>query len=173
MSTQEFTAATAKISGKMAPIVVVPGIMGSRLTDPANNQLVWNPTGIKPSEPGSFAADFNRLFQVNAPLVPDETHKFIHVADRVHVDPVNHFYTVIAGFYGDLALSLHYDLRKTLAPKGLVPAVYCCGYDWRQDNAASAARLSTMVGEARADCQDAPVRLVAQSMGGIVCRFYW
>src|SRR5258708_7935023 len=127
MSTQVFATATAKIPGKKVPIVVVPGIMGSRLTDPANNQLIWNPTGLKPSEPGSFAANFDRLFQVNAPLVPDETHKFGHVADQVHVDPINHYYTVITDFYGKLALSLHYDLRTAIAKKGLVPAVYCCG----------------------------------------------
>ena len=30
----------------------------------------------------------------------------------------------------------------------LTPRVYCCGYDWRQDNARSASRLAGIVDEA-------------------------
>ena len=174
MSTQEYTIATARIPGKKIPIVIVPGIMGSRLTDPATQALVWNPTGwpLPMGEPGSFAANKARLRQVDQPLEPDETNKFAQVADRVRVDPINHYYNVISGFYGDLAVSLHYDLRRDLASRQFVPAVYCAGYDWRQTNAQAAQRLSTIVDEARADCNDEPVILVAHSMGGIVSRHY-
>ena len=146
--------------------------MGSRLTDPATKKLAWNPLGMLPSEPGVFAANFERLFQVEAPLEPDKDNQFPQVADRVKVDPVNHFYSTISAHYGKLALSLHYDLRKTLAPRGLVPAVYCCGYDWRADNTLSATRLSAVVEEARNDCAGEQAILVAHSMGGIVSRYY-
>jgi pimeloyl-ACP methyl ester carboxylesterase len=146
--------------------------MGSRLTDPSTQDLVWNPTGVFPSEPGSFAARTERLQNVDAPLDPDETHKFAQVADRVRVDPISHYYNVITSFYGDLALSLHYDLRKQLASRAVTPAVYCCGYDWRQDNHTSAQRLAKIVDEAQADCDGARVVIVAHSMGGIVSREY-
>jgi pimeloyl-ACP methyl ester carboxylesterase len=175
MSTQEYTIATARLTGKKVPIVIVPGIMGSRLTDPSTQALAWNPFGWpNPSgfEAGNFAANKARLRQVDQPLEPDETNKFAQVADRVRVDPINHFYNVLSKFYGALALSLHYDLRQDLASRQLIPAVYCAGYDWRQTNAQSAQRLSTIVDEARADCDNEPVILVAHSMGGIVSRHY-
>jgi triacylglycerol esterase/lipase EstA (alpha/beta hydrolase family) len=127
---------------------------------------------VFPSEPGSFAARTERLQNVDAPLDPDETHKFAQVADRVRVDPISHYYNVITSFYGDLALSLHYDLRKQLASRAVTPAVYCCGYDWRQDNHTSAQRLAKIVDEAQADCDGARVVIVAHSMGGIVSREY-
>jgi pimeloyl-ACP methyl ester carboxylesterase len=174
MSTQEYTIATARLPGKKVPIVIVPGIMGSRLSEPSTQALVWKPVGwpLSFSEPGSFAANKARLRQVDQPLVPDETNKFAQVADRVRVDPINHYYNVISGFYGDLAVGLHYDLRQDLASRRIVPAVYCAGYDWRQSNSQSAQRLSTIVDEARADCDGEPVILVAHSMGGIVSRHY-
>jgi pimeloyl-ACP methyl ester carboxylesterase len=175
MSTQEYATATARIPGKKVPIVIVPGIMGSRLTDPATRALVWNPFGWPNpfgDEPGDFAANKARLGQVDQPLQPDETHKYAQVADCVRVDPINHYYNLLSKFYGDLAISLHYDLRQDLASRQLVPAVYCAGYDWRQSNDQSAQRLSTIVDEARADCDNEPVILVAHSMGGIVSRHY-
>lgn len=175
MSTQEYTIATARIAGKKVPIVIVPGIMGSRLTDPATQSLVWNPFGWPNpvgDEPGIFAANKARLRQVDQPLAPDETNKYAQVADRVRVDPIHHYYNLLSKYYGDLAISLHYDLRQDLASRQLVPAVYCAGYDWRQSNDQSAQRLSTIVDEARADCDNEPVILVAHSMGGIVSRHY-
>ncbi len=173
MGTQEYTVATARIAGKKLPIVIVPGIMGSRLTDPATDRLVWNPMGSMPfmDEAGIFAANKARLCQAD-PLVPDETHKYAQVGDRVEVDPINHYYNLLTPFYGDLARSLHYDLRRELASRSITPAVYCAGYDWRQDNDQSAQRLSTIVDEARDDCDGELVILVAHSMGGIVSRHY-
>lgn len=175
MSTQQYTIATARVPGPKLPIVIVPGIMGSRLTDPATNDLVWNPLAIASGEePGPFAANYARLIRTNELLVPDETHRYPHVSERVYVDPVNHFYNLIRGFYGGLALGLHYDLRNELraAGKSVTPAVYCCGYDWRQNNAASASRLSQIVQEARADCDGQQVVIIAHSMGGLVARHF-
>lgn len=163
--------ATAKVPGKRLPIVVVPGVMGSRLSEPGTNALVWNPTGTPlGGDPGSFAANSARLRNVAAPLAPDETNRYYLDSDHNRVSPIKHYYNVIAKFYGTLAESLHYQLRTKLASKRLVPAVYCCGYDWRQDNAASAARLATIVQEAQNDCEGEKVILVAHSMGGIVSR---
>jgi pimeloyl-ACP methyl ester carboxylesterase len=146
--------------------------MGTRLTDPNTGELVWNPTGMFPSEPGSFAVETARLQRIGEPLVPDETHKLNRLEDRLRVDPINHYYNIITSFYGNLATSLHYDLRKQLASRGVTPAVYCCGYDWRQDNHEAAQRLANVINEAQADCDGANVIIVAHSMGGIVSREY-
>ena len=113
-----------------------------------------------------------RIQNVNAPLIPDETHPFKKADDRARVAPIKHYYNVITAFYGNLAKSLHYELRGQLKPKNVTPVVYCCGYDWRQDNATSASRLSTIVDEAQKDCNGEKAVIVAHSMGGLVSRHY-
>lgn len=98
--------------------------------------------------------------------------KAIRSTERIRVDPIRHFYNIISAFYGDLAKSLHYSLRRRLARKGWVPVVYCCGYDWRQDNFLSAQRLASVIEEAQRECDGEPIILIAHSMGGLVSRYF-
>jgi pimeloyl-ACP methyl ester carboxylesterase len=168
--------ATVSNRARKLPIVVVPGTMGSRLMDPANDEIVWNPTGF-PVPPlggvelGTFAAKLARLEQVSAPLVGD-THVFAREFMERPVSHIRHFHSVIRAFYGGLALKLERDLKKLLAPKGLFPVVYCAGYDFRVNNATSATTLQKVVDEARAECDGEQVIIIAHSMGGLVTRSY-
>jgi pimeloyl-ACP methyl ester carboxylesterase len=83
---------------------------------------------------------------------------------------------MVTPYYGDLAIALakkeylanHADAGKL----GVTPRVYCCGYDWRQDNAKSALRLAEVVDEALRDTGEEKVMLVVHSMGGLVARHY-
>ncbi len=155
------------------PIVVVPGIMGTRLTDPRTDELVWNPLGEPLGEgPGVFAVDPERLMQVSAPLVPDETHRYDLASQHRQVAHIKHWYNLIPKFYGDLAKHLAGMQLAALEARHLTPKVYCCGYDWRQDNARSAARLADVVDEALRETGAPKVILVAHSMGGLVSRYY-
>jgi len=162
--------ASARAPTRRIPIIVVPGIAGSRLTDPATDDLVWNPTGILPSEPGSFAANAEALADLGRTLVPDTTHRFPRVPERARVEPIRNYYNLIHTFYGALAQALHYDLGRILAPRRIAPVVYCCGYDWRETNSASAARLRNVADEAQRECNGENLIIVAHSMGGIVTR---
>lgn len=164
------TTATAGSGAKKIPIVLLPGIAGTRLIDVNTGNLVWNPTGVIPGEPGSFAADEAALGDINRQLEPDEVHQFSSKDKRAKAAPIRHFYNVINRFYGDLALALHYDLGSKLAPLKLAPVVYCSGYDWRRNNDEGARRLRTVVNEARRECDGERVILVAHSMGSIVAR---
>lgn len=155
------------------PIVVVPGIMGTRLTDPRTDKLVWNPMGEPLGEgPGVFTVDPDRLQQVAAPLVPDETHRYELASKHKQVAHIKHWYNLIPKFYGDLALHLAGMNLEALEGRHLTPKVYCCGYDWRQDNARSAARLAGVVDEALRETGARKVIIVAHSMGGLVARYY-
>jgi pimeloyl-ACP methyl ester carboxylesterase len=159
------------------PIIVVPGIMGSRLTDPRTDELVWNPMGSPLSSSvggsaGVFMVDPDRIAQVAAPLVPDETHRYSLATEHRHIAHIKHFYNIIPEFYGDLAKHLASLQLPALQERHLTPKVYCCGYDWRQDNARSAARLAAVVDEALRDTGARKVIIVAHSMGGLVARYY-
>lgn len=57
------------------PIIIVPGIMGTRLTDPKTGNLAWNPLGFPMGDcPKGFVVDYSRMTQISAELIPDETH---------------------------------------------------------------------------------------------------
>jgi pimeloyl-ACP methyl ester carboxylesterase len=155
------------------PIIVVPGVAGTRLTDPKTGKLAWNPYGVPLGHSaGVFAADFDRLSQVSADLVPDETHTFEEGSEQ-HTDAkqVKHYYNVLQDVYGDLANGLA-KLDQRFPDMMVKPKVYCCGYDWRQDNAQSALRLAAVVEEALRETRERRVIIVAHSMGGQVARYY-
>lgn len=156
------------------PIVIVPGFMGSRLTDPKSNDLVWNPLG-KPlgDSAGPFKVGYDRLSQISAELEPDETHKDDDKAKVDAVANIKHYYNLIPDLYGKLARDL--TALMNLPEVGnyeIKPRVYCCGYDWRLDNARSALRLAEVVEEALGETRERKVILVAHGMGCLVSRYY-
>ena len=157
------------------PIVIVPGIMGTRLTDPKTGELVWNPVG-KPigDGPQPFACNNERLVQVSAELVPDETHGFDYDEDdkEKEIQGIKHYYNLVGDFYGALAKSLAQMDCGMSGDYQLKPKVYCAGYDWRLDNAKSALRLAEVVEEALRETRERKVILVSHSMGGMVSRYY-
>jgi len=163
---------------RFLPIIVIPGIMGTRLTDPLTKKLVWNPTGFPMSAmtgatPGPFACNYERLQQVSSELVPDDLHPGAEPGQYAHIKYYDH---LVTPYYGALAEALanttYLADDATSAPFGVRPRVYCCGYDWRQDNAKSALRLAEVVEEALRETGEEKCILVAHSMGGLVARHY-
>lgn len=158
------------------PIIVVPGNLGSRLTDPATDKLAWNPLGLPLGDgPGAFASDLDRLTQVTAELVPDESHPFDDDDERAKkVQGIKNYYHVVGEFYGELAQQM--ATLGTSDTKGafskIKARVYCAGYDWRQDNAKAAMRLAEVVDDALRETGERRVILIAHSMGGLVSRYY-
>lgn len=176
------------------PIIIVPGFMGTRLTDPKTGSVAWNPLGKPFGEgPRKFSVDYARLTQTSAELIPDEDHG-LRKPDPLGADPsakdkkefdqesttytrhqrVRHASHLVADFYGELI-----DKLSTLQipapadkPVTIKPRIYCCGYDWRLDNAKSALRLAAMVEEALAETREKQVVILAHGMGGLVARYY-
>lgn len=157
---------------KVLPIIFVPGMLGTRLMDQKTGKLVWNPTGI-PFGPGprAFKVDYDRLNQP-APLVPDEKHSHKDPEQKRRYKYIKHFNNVVGTLYGDLVLELSRLSGGAFDDHGVKPKVYCCGYDWRQDNAHSALRLAQIVEEALAECRAERCIIVAHEMGGLIARYF-
>ena len=157
------------------PMILVPGVMGSRLTDPLSDELVFNPlgwpVGMAMSDPGDFAVNVDRLTQVSAELVPDTTHPYTDEQRHRAVQHIRYYYNILPSFYGEVAERLA-SLKIEMAGVTVIPRVYCCGYDWRQDNAKSALRLAAVVEEALRETGEKQVLIFCHSMGGLVTRYY-
>jgi len=149
------------------PLIVMPGVLGSRLAERATGREVW---------PGST----RQLL----------TSRYRHLA--LPVDPVT-----LAPFDDGLMPTALFDraagqdfygriVRELLAAGGYqrgVPGetatggparLYTFPYDWRQDNVVTARALHTLIGQIRRDHADPALRVdvVAHSMGGLIVRYY-
>lgn len=179
------------------PIIVVPGIMGTRLTDPKTDALVWNPLGFPFGDcPKGFTVGYGRMTQTSAELVPDETHGADDptpsaddkakmaadalkaaeqkTADYKKLQQVRHLNNLVVDFYGDMIKKLvDLDVGDAVWPKASIKTrVYACGYDWRLDNARSALRLAAIVEEALSETRERKVIIIAHGSGGHVARYY-
>lgn len=157
------------------PVVVVPDLYGTRLSD--EDDLAWNPRGFPfggspHASPGPFRIDVDRLAAVSAPLDPDDKHKFDRQSQRDEVAHIANYYQLVPEWYHALSTSLA-DLNTEATRRYRVDArVYCAGYDWRLDNARSALRLAGVVDRALRETGAEQVVLVAHGMGGLVARYY-
>jgi len=154
------------------PCIIVPGVLASRLTDPANGELVWNPVGSPlGGSPGDFAINFKKLSQPSLELVPDETHVYQRQSQHEEVQHIRHFYNLVTDFYAPLAIKLAKEKFEVDGVQ-VQTKVYVAGYDWRQDNAKSALRVAQVVDEALAETGERQVLIFAHSMGTLVTRYY-
>jgi pimeloyl-ACP methyl ester carboxylesterase len=161
--------------GRTLPIIVVPDLLCTRLTEEETDELIWNPKGTPwGSDPHGYAADLERMSQMSAELVPDETHPFEHVSQNARLPKVKHGRSMLLDVYKKLFEDLETGMG---APSwyeltGMKRELYFCGYDFRQDNARSALRLSEMVDEALDETGESKVVLIGHGMGGQICRYY-
>jgi len=160
------------VGHRTMPIIFVPGMLGTRLSDSKTGKLAWNPTGI-PFGPGprGFKVDYDRLKQPS-PLVPDEKHGFKDREQKRRYKHIAHYNNLVGTLYSDLVLELSQMNDRSFEQFGVKPKVYCCGYDWRQDNAHSALRLAEMVEQALSECRADKCVIVAHEMGGLIARYY-
>lgn len=149
------------------PVVIIPGLMGSRLKDSVTGREVW---------PGSIGQLLFSSYEEMALEI-----------DPVSLEPKADGYEVngitdrTAGrqFYAPILRVLeragHYRYRDPGDP--VQPGrryYYVFDYDWRQDNARSAHDLGQFVARIRADFRDPGLKvdIVAHSMGGLIARYY-
>lgn len=172
------------------PIIVIPGLLGSRLRDPASGRIVWGAFDGVAADPGTTeGARLVALPFTDAMQSPGAQVAADGVLERVQIR--------VAGI--PLALRAYAEILSTLGlggyrdeALGLAGRVnygddhFTCfqfAYDWRQDNVRNAQRLMEFMREKRAFVQaeyarrygmrNHPVKfdVVAHSMGGLVARY--
>jgi len=155
--------------GVVLPVIVLPGIMGTRLS------LVSGPDW-----------DPDRTTTMLRWLAADGADKLVRLDFRSaatilrnHSDPGRQrrgWGALAATFYADLLEGLERGLaapHPCAGTAGFVAArhpVWAFGYDWRQSNASHAARLNAFIDEVLETERAQQVILVTHSMGGLVVR---
>jgi len=172
------------------PVIVIPGILGSRLVDDKTGKVVW----------GAFRAEYadpktpEGVQLISLPLDPDNRDK----ADFVHSDGVlEDLELSLAGF--PIKIQAYAGILTTLGAGGYTDeglglnsidygtdhfTCFQFDYDWRKDIAYNAAALKVFIDERRAFVQrnykeefgieNAEVKfdLVAHSMGSLLTRYF-
>jgi len=182
--------------GHRNPVIIIPGILGSKLTDSITGQVIWGRAGYGVTNP-SRAEDARLLAlpikPTNRPLrlLTDND-----VADSILGDvDLNLFgFTIEVGAYRGILSTLGVGgYRDDTGGRATLDSIsygkdhYTCfefHYDWRRENSESAARLNDFIKEKaeyvrrvrkeRFGVEGEPVKfdIVAHSMGGLVARYF-
>ena len=175
------------------PIIAIPGILGSKLRDPATGALAWGAFDGGAADPAKPAGArlialpidaLHALAELRDELAPSG------VLDKVRIQlagiPIDIqayagiLSTLGAGGYRDQALGLAGEVdygREHFT-------CFQFDYDWRRDNVENAKRLHAFIEEKRAYLQgeyerrwgianaDVKFDIAAHSMGGLLTRYY-
>lgn len=149
------------------PVILIHGIMGSRLEDTATGEEVWfgglSKLLFSDYREAALEIDPVSLEPMPSMLVPSG------LADQ------------LAGkdFYGNITrtLELAGRFKRALPGEAQKPgsrSYYVFLYDWRQDNVKSAQQLYRLIEQIRKDYSDPQleVDLIAHSMGGLIARYF-
>ncbi len=149
------------------PVILIPGVLGSRLIDKSKRSEVW---------PGSTLH-----------LLAGSKLNLALPFDPVTLKPVDDgleatglFEEVLnADFYGAILRTLRQSGGFVAGKPGTradprVRQYYVFAYDWRQDNVTTARRLDDLIEQIRRDYGDPKLRVnvIAHSMGGLITRYY-
>ncbi len=149
------------------PVILIHGIMGSRLGDTHSGEEVW---------PGSVSkAIFSDYDELALTINPDTLEPVPN-----HIIPTQ----ITDGFAGD---NYYGEIIRTLETAGGYqhaepgirvtddqPRYYVFTYDWRQDNVRTVRELDRFIGQIRADHGNPALKIdiIAHSMGGLIARYY-
>lgn len=149
------------------PVVVIPGILGSRLRDRGSGREVW------PGSPRhALFGNHSRLALPIDPITLEPVDDGIEAYD---------IFDQLLGsdYYGNLlkTLDTYGHFRRTVAGTAIRDRsrrYYVLAYDWRQDNVVTARKLDALIEQIRVDYADPDLRvdIVAHSMGGLIARYF-
>ncbi len=177
------------------PVIVIPGILGSRLVDDETGMTVWGAFRRDFADPGSDEGAQLIALPLSSDLAHDNNH---HIKTSVRSDGVLESLEVdLAGI--PISIQAYAGILNTLGAGGYRDEAlglnsidygtdhFTCfqfDYDWRQDIPSNAARLKAFIDEKREDVkrkykedygiESAEVKfdIVAHSMGAILSRYF-
>ena len=158
---------TANVVTEQPPLILIPGIMGSKLRDRSTHQVVW---------PGSVLhlifSNFSNLALEIDPATLVASAGNIEAFDITSTVAGHDFYQSIVNTmvqYGGYRVTQ----IGTRVSDPYERHLYVFPYDWRLDNVETARGLAAFIEQLRRDYArpDLKVDIVAHSMGGIVSRY--
>ncbi len=175
------------------PVIVIPGVLGSKLVDLNSQQTVWGAFDLDYADPNTtegFQLISLPIGDTTQPSEMIDTVVPIGVLDKMVINilgiPVN--IQAYAGILSTLGVGGYRDesfgKRKAI---DYGEGHYTCfqfAYDWRRSNAENAARLDAFIKQKREQIQlaykleygidnaDVKFDIVAHSMGGLITRYY-
>ena len=180
-----------QIGEERTPVVVIPGILGSRLENRRTRQKIWGSFtfGAADADTPPGAREMALPMAIGTPLSELRDDGYSPGVLDVLVADVTPFRRIRIGAYVDILTTLavgnyrDQDLGESGAVDygGLHYTCFQYGYDWRRDIAENAVHLHERILDAQYQVRqgrglpaDAPVRVdvVAHSMGGLVLRYY-
>lgn len=149
------------------PLILIPGVFGSRLLDTRNGHEIWPRSPIK------------LLFSSYKGLEVEIDETTLNPATG-HVQPYQVFREGLGrDFYGKILDTIEGPGRYVRRIPGQPVELgqrnyYVYLYDWRLDNVAAVAGLHEMIERVRADYNDPHLKvdLLAHSNGGLLARYY-
>ena len=177
------------------PVIVIPGILGSRLVDEDTGVTVWGAFRKDYADPGSAKGARLIALPISSDLDHDHNH---HIETSVRADGVLESLQLdfagipisiqaYAGILSTLGAGNYRDESLGLEAIDYGTDHFTCfqfDYDWRQDIPYNAARLKAFIDEKRKDVQvqykaeygleNAEVKfdIVGHSMGAILSRYF-
>ncbi len=151
---------------KHYPVILIPGVFGSRLVDQGSGKEVW---------PGGF---FNLMTgrhfdDLALPADSEDPHK-----NRDSLQPAGLFFEAVGhDFYGEIIKTLEgpggYHCAPADQPKPETDC-YLFSWDWRRDFTEAAADIDLLIERIRRRAGDTHLKvdIVAHSAGALVARYY-
>jgi pimeloyl-ACP methyl ester carboxylesterase len=154
-------------STERVPVIVIPGLLGSRLTRASDGVELWPGSTRKllTSDYWDLALriDPDSLEPLDDGLVPGEVFEGAVGKDfyRRLIRELR-----LAGGYQQVPLG-----RPVVQQRA---RLYVFTYDWRQDNVATVRKLDQLIEQIRSDYGDPQLRVdvIAHSMGGLIVRYF-
>ncbi len=149
------------------PVILIPGLLGSRLARADNGQEVW---------PGGTRKLLTSGYEDLALRIDPET-----------LEPIDDGLVASGLFDGAVGKDFYRRIVKELREAGgyrlskpgskvvqQKARLYLFSYDWRQDNVVTVRKLDELIEQIRRDYNDPYLRVdvIAHSMGGLVVRYF-
>jgi hypothetical protein len=158
--------ATSVVGSRQPPVIVIPGVLGSRLRDRETGIEIW---------PGGLRKLAFSSYRDLALAIDPET-----LSPRDDgIEPYAIFDSAAGNdFYGAILRTLAEAGGYREGRAGEVPTqraqYYVFLYDWRRDNIESVRALDALIEQIRRDYDDSTLRvdIVAHSNGGLIARYF-